>query len=309
MFGFLSRRVGQSVLALLALLTIVFLLSRLTGNPTNLYLPIEATHEARERFAEQHGFNDPLYEQFFRYIADAAQLNFGDSLFQARPALTVVLEAFPITFQLAMLTIVISSFFAVLIGSLGAYRPGSAFDRIAGIITLIGASVPDFWVAIVAILFFSVSLGWLPTSGMGGPTYWLMPLGVLLIRPLGVLTQVVRSSLIGVLASPYVKTARAKGASPARVVYVHALRNALLPAVTVAGDLVAGFLNGAVVVETIFGWPGIGNLMINAIKQRDFAVIQGCILVVAISVFILNILIDLLYARLDPRIRTRRAGQ
>lgn len=305
MFGFLARRAGQSFLALLALLTIVFLLSRLTGDPTSLYLPIEATREARDQFAALHGFDDPLVEQFVRYVGNAVRFDFGDSLFQARPALTVVLEAFPITLRLAIATIAMSSALAIIIGSLAAYRPNGAFDRIAGVITLVGASLPDFWMAIVAILFFSVTLGWLPTSGMGGPVYWLMPLGVLLIRPLGVLTQVVRSSLIGVLASPYVQTARAKGASPMRVIYIHALRNALLPALTVAGDLVAGFLNGAVVVETIFGWPGIGYVMISAIRQRDFAVIQACILVVAVSVFVLNILIDLAYARLDPRIRTR----
>jgi peptide/nickel transport system permease protein len=308
MFGFLARRLAQSLLALIALLTVVFLLSRLTGDPTNLYLPIEATREARDRFAEQHGFDQPLLEQFVRYLSDAVRLDFGNSLFQARPALTVVLEAFPVTLQLALITMTISGLLAIAIGSLAAHRPNGAFDRVASLLTLIGASLPDFWVAIVAILFFAVTLQWLPTSGMGGPVYWLMPVGVLLIRPLGVLTQVVRSSLLGVLASPFIQTARAKGASPGRVVYVHALRNALLPAVTVAGDLAAGFLNGAVVVETIFGWPGIGNLMINAIKQRDFAVIQACILVIAISVFVLNILIDLVYARLDPRIRTGAAS-
>jgi peptide/nickel transport system permease protein len=196
---------------------------------------------------------------------------------------------------------------AIVIGSLAALRPGGLFDRTASVFTLIGASVPDFWMAIVAILFFSVSLGWLPTSGMGGFNYWLLPVGVLLVRPLGVLTQVVRTSLAGVMDAPYVKTARAKGASPARVVYVHALRNALLPAVTVAGDLIAGFLNGAVVVETVFGWPGIGSIMINAIRQRDFAVIQASILVVAVAIFVVNVIVDLSYSRLDPRIRARRS--
>lgn len=303
-----AQRLGQSLLALFALLTIVFLLSRLTGDPTSLYLPLEATREARDRIAELHGFDQPLLVQYFNYILSAAQFDFGASLFQARPALDIALEAFPITFQLAMATVLISGLVAVLVGSLAACWPNSAFDRIAGVLTLIGASAPDFWVAIVAILFFSVQLGWLPTSGMGGPIFWVLPLGVLLIRPLGVLTQVVRSSMLGVLTSPYIKTARAKGAGPARTVFVHALRNALLPAVTVAGDLIASFLNGAVVVETIFGWPGIGNLMINAIKQRDFAVIQACILIIAVCVFILNILIDILYSRLDPRVRARRAS-
>lgn len=307
MLIFVLRRLVQAAIALFALLTVVFLLARLTGNPTNLYLPIEATRETRERFAEARGFNDPLHEQFLRFIGDALRLDFGDSVFQARPALTVALEAFPVTLWLALGTMCLAATLAILIGALAAYRPNGIFDRVASVVTLIGASIPDFWLALVAILFFAVSLGWVPTSGLGGPLSWILPIGVLLVRPLGVLTQVVRSSMIGALSSPYVKTARAKGASPRRVVFVHALRNALLPAVTVAGDLIAGFLNGAVVVETIFGWPGIGNVMMSAIRQRDFAVIQACIVVVAIAVFVVNILVDLSYSRLDPRIRSRQA--
>jgi peptide/nickel transport system permease protein len=306
MVGFLISRLVQGVVALFALLTAVFFLARLTGDPVNLYLPIQATREQRERMAELLGFDAPLPEQYLNFITDALRLDFGQSLFQARPAIDVALNAFPVTLQLAVITMLLAGVLAIVIGSLAALRPNGAFDRVASILTLIGASVPDFWLAIVAVIFFSVSLGWLPTSGMGGINYWIMPLGVLLIRPLGVLTQVVRTSLTGALAAPYVKTARAKGASPARVVYVHALRNAVLPAVTVGGDLIAGFLNGAVVVETIFGWPGIGNVMISAIRQRDFAVIQACILIVALAVFVVNLLVDLSYSRLDPRIRTRR---
>jgi peptide/nickel transport system permease protein len=308
MIGFVLRRLLRSFVALFALLTIVFFLSRLTGNPTNLYLPLEATREVREAFAERHGFNDPLYEQYFSYLSDAANLDFGHSIFQARPALDAVVEGFPVTLQLAFVTMLLAGILAMLIGSMAAYRPTGAFDRIAGVLTLMSASTPDFWVAIVAILFFSVSLGWLPTSGMGGAPYWVLPVGVLLVRPLGVLTHVMRSSILSALAAPYIKTARAKGASTTRVIYIHAIRNAMLPVITVAGDLVAGFLNGAVVVETIFGWPGIGNLMIGAIRQRDFAVIQACILVIAVSVFILNFLIDLAYAWLDPRIQIGKEG-
>jgi peptide/nickel transport system permease protein len=306
-FTFLINRLAQGLVALVALLTVVFFLARLTGDPVNLYLPIEATNEQRARMAEALGFNAPLHEQYFTFVGKALQLDFGQSLFQARPALEVAAGAFPVTMQLALITMLIAVVLAIVIGSLAALRPGGLFDRTASVFTLIGASVPDFWMAIVAILFFSVSLGWLPTSGMGGFNYWLLPVGVLLVRPLGVLTQVVRTSLAGVMDAPYVKTARAKGASPARVVYVHALRNALLPAVTVAGDLIAGFLNGAVVVETVFGWPGIGSIMINAIRQRDFAVIQASILVVAVAIFVVNVIVDLSYSRLDPRIRARRS--
>ena len=194
---------------------------------------------------------------------------------------------------------------AVLVGALAAYRPGGPFDRIASVISLAGASAPDFWVAITGILVFAVMLGWLPTSGTGTPWHWIMPIVVLLIRPFGLLVQVVRGAMISALSSAYVKTARAKGVRERSVIFVHALRNATLPVITVAGDQAAGIVNGAVIVESVFGFPGVGKLMIDAITQRDFAIIQAAILVTAIAIFVMNIVIDLAYAVLDPRIRHR----
>jgi peptide/nickel transport system permease protein len=306
---FLLRRTLQSAVALLALVTVVFFLARLTGDPVDLFLPLEATEEARARVAAQYGFDQPIPVQYVRYLGGVLSLDFGPSIFQGRPAIDPVLEAFPVTLMLALVTMSIAAALAILVGAVAAYRPDGVFDRIASVVTLIGASTPDFWLAIVAILFFSVSLGLLPTSGTGGIAFWVLPVGVLLTRPLGVLTQVVRSSFLNALSAPYVRTARAKGASTRRVIFVHALRNALLPVITVAGDLLAGFLNGAVVVETIFGWPGIGHLMISSIRQRDFAVVQAAILVTAVAVFVMNILIDFAYARLDPRVSVRQAKQ
>jgi peptide/nickel transport system permease protein len=192
---------------------------------------------------------------------------------------------------------------AIVIGSLAAYRPGGVFDRLSGLISLAAASAPDFWVAIVAILVFAVSLGWLPTSGTGTAWHWILPVAILIIRPFGLILQVVRGSMISALSSAYVKTARAKGVKGRTVIFVHALRNAMLPVITVAGDQAAGILNGAVVIETIFGFPGIGKLMIDSIMQRDFAVLQAAILVTALAIFIMNLLIDVGYAILDPRIR------
>ena len=155
----------------------------------------------------------------------------------------------------------------------------------------------------LAILFFSVSLQWLPTSGTGGFLFWIMPVTVLALRPFGLLVQVMRGAMLDALASAYVKTARAKGVRESTVIYVHALRNALLAVVTVAGDLAVGLINGAVIVETVFGWPGVGKLMIDAVVQRDFAVVQASIMITAAAIFLLNVLIDLLYVALDPRIR------
>jgi len=303
MSGYILRRGGGSIVALMALLILVFFLSRLTGNPTDLYMPIDASLEQREAFATKHGFNDPLYIQFGTYLADIAKLNFGDSIFQGRPAMQATLEAFPVTLGLALITMVLALGLAVLIGSLAAYRPNGLFDRVASLLTISGASTPDFWLAIVSILIFSVTLGWLPTSGTGSFWHWILPVGVLLVRPLGLLTQVVRMSMISALSAPYVKTARAKGARKRRIVFIHALRNSMLSVITVAGDQAAALINGAVVIETVFGWPGIGNLMISAIKQRDFAVLQACIIVTAIAIFLMNMIIDFAYSRLDPRIR------
>ncbi|WP_297974694.1 ABC transporter permease [uncultured Amaricoccus sp.] len=300
---FVLRHGTQSLFALLCLLVLVFFLARLTGDPTDLYLPMDASLEQRAAFAESHGFNDPLVVQFGRYLAGLARFDFGDSLFQGRPAIDAVLAAFPVTLKLAGITLALALSLAILIGSLAAWRPRSVFDRIASMLTIASASAPDFWVAIVAILVFAVSLGWLPTSGMGTAAHWIMPVGVLMVRPLGLLTQIVRAAMIGALASPYVKTARAKGAGKSRIIFVHGLRNAMLTVVTVAGDQAATLINGAVVVETVFGWPGIGNLMIQAIQQRDFAVLQACILVTALAIFVMNLLIDIAYSRLDPRIR------
>lgn len=307
MLRYVSKRTMHSLLALIGLLVLVFFLSRLTGDPAYLYLPLDSTLAQRQAFNEMHGFDDPLFVQFLRYLSDLARLDFGMSLSRNVPAMEAALAAFPQTLKLATVAMSLSLILAVVIGSLAAARPGSIFDRTATTVSLAGASAPDFWIAIVAILVFSVSLGLLPTSGTGSMLHWIMPIGVLMLRPFGLLTQVVRGSMMGVLSAPYVKTARAKGIKQRKIIFVHALRNAMLPVVTVAGDLTAGLINGAVVIETIFGWPGIGKLMIDAIMRRDFALIQSTILVTALAIFILNIVIDLIYAALDPRIRHQAA--
>lgn len=300
---YLTRRTLHSFIALIGLVILVFFLARLTGDPTNLYLPIDASLQARQEFSERHGFNDPILQQFGRFLSGLMQFDLGISIRKDRPALTVVLEAFPTTLALAAATMFIAVTLALIIGSLAAYRQSGLFDRISSVTSLAGASAPDFWIAIVAILVLAVTLGWLPTSGTGSFWHWIMPVGVLLLRPLGLLVQVVRGAMLSTLSSQYIVTARAKGLRERTVIFVHALRNSLLPVVTVAGDLAAGIVNGAVIVETVFGWPGVGKLMIDAVTQRDFAVLQAAVLVTAAAIFFMNILIDIAYAVLDPRIR------
>ncbi|MEL6964655.1 MAG: ABC transporter permease [Pseudomonadota bacterium] len=303
MGSYIGRRSLHSVFSLIGLIILVFFLARLTGDPTNLFLPIDASVEARQDFAERHGFNDPLVVQFFRFLEGLVQGDFGESIRQRRPALEVVLEAFPTTLKLALLAMTTVISLAVFVGALAAYRQGGWFDRLSSMLSLSGASAPDFWVAIMAILLFSVALGWLPTSGTGTPWHWVLPVAILVIRPFGLLVQVVRGAMITALSSAYVKTARAKGVRERVVVFVHALRNGMLPVITVAGDQAISIVNGAVVVETIFGFPGIGKLMIDSVLQRDFAVVQAAVFVTAIVIFLMNILIDIAYAMLDPRIR------
>ncbi|RFB88421.1 ABC transporter permease [Rhizobium leguminosarum bv. trifolii] len=303
MKSFIGKRAIASGVSLVVLIVIVFFLSRLTGDPTDLYLPIDATTEMRQQFREMNGFNDPLIIQFGRYVADLAQGNFGQSLRQARPAMDVVLEAFVWTFWLAVITMALVTVAAIVIGSLAAFRVGGVFDRLATFFSLIGAAAPDFWLAIVAIVIFAVKLHVLPTSGTGTFWHWVLPVSVLFIRPFGLILQVVRGSMISVLSSAYVKTARAKGVRSNSIIFVHGLRNAMLPVITVIGDQAAAILNGAVVVETVFGFPGIGKLMIDSILLRDFAVVLAVIMVSALAIFIMNLLIDIAYALLDPRIR------
>lgn len=300
---FLAKRAVSSAISLLLLVVAVFFLSRLTGDPTDLYLPVDASAEARANFREIHGLNDPLIVQFWHYLGDLVRLDFGDSIRRARPALEVVTEAFQWTLQLALITMAFVSTAAIILGSLAAFNVGGLFDRIATFCSLIGAAAPDFWIAIVGIVVFALTLGWVPTSGTGTPLHWILPIAVLFIRPFGLILQVVRGSMINALSSAYVKTARAKGVAPRITVFVHALRNAMLPVITVIGDQAAGMLNGAVVVESIFGFPGVGKLMIDSILQRDFSVVLASIMVTAFAIFLMNILIDLAYAALDPRIR------
>ncbi|OHV77049.1 ABC transporter permease [Rhizobium sp. LCM 4573] len=297
-------RVLSSFFSLAALVVMVFFLSRLTGDPAALFLPREATQEMLDNFRRLHGLNDPLIVQFGRYVWDLLHLDFGQSLRQARPAIDVVFEGFAWTFQLAAITIALVSIAAIVIGSLAAFRPDGIFDRFASVVSLIGASAPDFWVAIVAIVVFAVNFAWLPTSGTGTVWHWILPVAVLFIRPFGLILQIVRGSMIQSFGSLYVKTARAKGVGNTSIIFVHTLRNAMLPVITVIGDQAAAMLNGAVIIETIFGFPGVGKLMIDSILQRDFNVVLAAIMVTALAIFVMNLLIDIAYAILDPRVRT-----
>ncbi|MDB5776070.1 MAG: transporter permease [Herbaspirillum sp.] len=303
MSTYLIRRILYSGISLAGLIILVFFLARLTGNPADVYLPADTPQDVRQEFSQSHGFNDPALVQFERYVVDLAHLDLGESLRQQRPALSIVMEAFPTTLMLSALAMTLVMIVSIAAGSLAARRPNGVFDRVVSLIALTSASVPNFWLAIVSVLIFSVGLRWLPTSGTGGVSHWVLPLLVLTVRPCGIIAQVVRSSMIDALSSAYVKTARAKGVRKSAIIFVHALRNAMLPVMTVAGDQAAGMINGVVIVEIIFGFPGIGKLMMDSIANREFVIVQAAVIVVALAIFLMNFLIDLTYVMLDPRIR------
>lgn len=303
MFGFVARRILHSIVSICVLVVVVFIFARLTGDPTDLYVAEEAPDSVREAFAAEHGFNDPIIVQFGRFVSDLLRGDLGQSLRLQIPAIEAVWAALPTTLLLAGIVMPLAILFSLVVGSLAAIRPGGIVDRIASIASLAAASMPEFWIAITAILLFAVGLHWLPSSGVETPWHWIMPVAVLLVRPIGVLVQVVRGAMISALSAQYVKTARAKGAGTGVVVLVHGLRNALLPVLTVASDQAISILNGAVVVELIYGFPGIGRLLLDAVTYRDYALLQAVVLVTAAVVFVVTALTDIAYSYLDPRVR------
>lgn len=297
------RRAAFAALALAALMTSAFFLVRLTGDPVNLYLPVDASDAAREAMRVRLGLDRSLLAQFFDWAWDMFSLDFGMSLWHHRPAMEVVLEALPNTLALGAIALALAFAAAIVVGSIAAVNAGGWIDRGINLLSQSAASVPDFWLGLMGVLLFAVTFRILPTSGFGGPVYWVLPVACLFARPFGTLVQIVRGSMIEALNATFVRTARAKGARDGRVTFVHALRNALLPAVTVTGDLAAQFAGGGGVVEVVFGFPGIGKLLIDGILKRDFAIVQASIFAVAVVIFVINILIDMLYASIDPRVR------
>lgn len=303
MLTFLARRVLHSLLSLAILLVVVFFVSRVSGDPVDLYLPESASQQARDELRAYWGLDRPVTEQFMAFVGGVARLDLGRSWVRGEPALGLVAQRLPFTVVLATVTTALALGLGLVLGSLAAARSGKAFDRATRSLAFATIGIPEFWLGLVLILVFAVFLGWFPTSGSGGVEYAVLPIATLLLRPLGALTLIVRSSVGEQLAAPYIATAFAKGLSSSRVLFRHALPNALIPTLTVAGDIFVHMLNGVVIVEVVFGWPGIGKLTIDAIANRDFAIIHAAVLVVACMVFVVNLAIDIGYAALDPRIR------
>lgn len=303
MFSYIARRAISGFITLLGVVVVVFFLSRLTGSPIDLYLPEGADAAQIEAFKIAYGLDKTIFEQFAVFVQNMAQGDFGVSIWQQRPAMEAVLSEMPLTLMLAAIAMSISIVIAIILGSLAAVYRFGIIDRLVTFLSLVTSSLPHFWFALVGILIFAVQLRLLPTSGSGSWLSWILPVATVSIGPIGVLTQIVRGAMIDVLSSGYIRNARARGFGGKRIVFRHALRNAALPIISVAGDIAAGMVNGAVIVSVVFAFPGIGRLIVGAILNRDFPVLQASILVIGIAVIVLNLVIDLICTIVDPRIR------
>jgi peptide/nickel transport system permease protein len=303
MFVFIRRRLISSLVTLIGVVIIVFFLARLTGSPVDLFFPEGATPDRIEAFNRVYGLDKPLIEQFGIFVVNAIHGDFGQSIWQQRPALEAAWGEMPITLLLAVIALAVSILIALVLGSLAATHRFRSLDRVLTLVSLTTGSIPSFWFALVGILVFAVQLRLVPTSGSATPLAWILPVATLSLGPIGNLTQVVRGAMIDVLTSGFVRNARARGYSTRRLVYRHALRNAALPIISVAGDIAAGMVNGAIIVGVVFAFPGIGKLIVGAILNRDFPVLQASVFVVGITVILLNLLVDLIYVVVDPRVR------
>lgn len=301
---FILRRLAQGVIVIFLLTTVVFVVTRLIGDPVNVMLPLEATPELRAEFSHTLGLDRPILVQYVDYLGDLTRLDFGESLWQRRPALDVIKERFPKTMELVFLSIALALVLSVPLGTLAATRPGSPRDQITTAGSLLGLSMPEFWVGLLLIVVFAVKLGWFPVAGAGTPKHYVLPVITMTLPILARLTMVVRSSMVDELNEPYIQTARAKNMPTRRVIGIHALRNASIPILTLTGfELIRALAGYTVLVETVFAWPGLGFTASQAIFQQDLILLQAIVFVVAGLVTIINIGIDILYTFIDPRIR------
>ena len=304
MWRYIRRRLLLSLLTCWAVATVVFGLLYLTGDPVSVLLA--GTPAARtdvEQLRKDLGFDRPVAVQYARFLAGAVQGDLGKSLRSGQPAMRLVLRRVGFTAELAIVAIVLAFVVALPLGLISALFRGSLLDRALMLVTMVGQSMPIFWIGLLMIAVFAVGLQWLPAGGAGGIRYLILPAATLALYPLARLTRLGRSSLIDVLNQDYLRAARARGASETVVVGKHALKNASLPVVTVAALQFGQMLGGAVITETIFGWPGIGHYTVIAIQERDFPVVQAAVLLSSAVFIALNLAVDLAYGFLDPRIR------
>ena len=305
MRSYLRRRLWQSLLVLLGVSVVVFFILHLTGDPAALLLPPDATAEDIAKFRTAMGFDDPWVVQYARFLKGAVRGDFGESLRHGEPAMALVLERLPATFELAGAGLLIALGLAIPAGIVSAVRRNTSVDYVSTVVALLGQAMPTFWLGIMLILVFSVRLNWLPSSGRGGLEHLILPAITLGLFTTARITRLTRSGMLEVLGQDYVRTARAKGVGEPPVIWKHALKNAAIPIVTIVGIELGTLLGGSVITETIFAWPGVGRLSVQAIFNRDYPVVQSAVFLLASTFVIVNFLVDVVYTYLDPRIRFR----
>jgi peptide/nickel transport system permease protein len=300
---YIILRLGQGVLALLVISIVVFALARVTGSPLDVLLPEEATAVDIARVEARWGLDSPIHIQYIKYMGNVIQGDFGES-FRFRGSVSdMIWERLPATVQLAGFAVLVSAALALPIGIIVAVKKDTPIDTVGKIIALLGQSLPSFWLGIVLMWIFAVYLDWLPTSGRGGISHMILPGIALGWYNVAALMRLTRSSMLEVLDTEYVKLARIKGIPEWKVIWKHCFRNALIVPVTYFGLIGAVIMTGSVVIETVFSWPGVGQLTIEALRSRDYQVVQAMVLMFATGFLAINLLVDILYAYLDPRIR------
>jgi len=307
MTRFIIIRLLQSFIALIGIIVVVFFLVRASGDPMSLLSSPNLSEEQYNAIKAKWGLDKSWGEQFLIYMKDLTRGDLGESLVKERPVIEIVSEALPNTLKLIAPSFIIGMLLALALGILAATYRDSFWDQGVKFLAVLGQALPGFWVAIMAVLIFSVNLGWFPVAGMAKPSHYVLPVATMVFFMLPGMMRLVRSSMLDVLDSEYIKLARIKGLPERVVIWKHALRNALITPLTVAGMIFAMFITGAVITETIFNWPGIGRLLVETTFSRDFAIVQAITVIVAAFVLGINLLVDILYAYIDPQIRYQRS--
>lgn len=302
--GALLKQCLRIALVLFGISTIAFFLIHLSGDPVLLMLPPEATQEEIDSFRRQMGFDKPLSEQYVQFLSQAVKGDFGESLKFHQPALDVVLERIPATLELTLFATVLSIVIAIPLGIYSAINRNSLSENVVTVAVFLGQSMPIFWTGIMLMLLFGVKLHWLPVSGRGGWEHLIMPAFTLAVWVAPTTLRIVRSSMLEVLQHDYIRTARSKGLAENIVIYKHALKNAAIPIITVVGFQIGKLLGGAVVTETVFAWPGVGQLVVKAIYTADYPLVQACVVILALIVATMNFSVDSMYRYLNPKIKS-----
>ena len=301
---YIGKRLLQIPFSVLLITLVLFVLVRAKGDPVDLYVPLEAGQEVRAQLRHLWGLDQPLPVQYGRLVLSMMRGDFGTSMWHKKPALEVVLSRIPATVQLMGTALLLAILAGIVLGTICAVKKGSLLDLCLMTCAAFGQAMPSFWLGVMLILFFAVNLHWLPASGRGGWQHLILPTLSLMMYPLPVILLLVRSSVLEVLREDFVLVARAKGLTEKTVLFRHVLKNALNPAVTALGIMLGTVLGGAVVTETVFAWPGLGRLTIQAVWTRDMPIIQASVVILALWVILCNLAADIINLLLDPRIRT-----